>query len=126
MGNIIGSALVYAFLFALCFYVVRSWRRWFRAEVKLKAPRWRTGIALFGFLSASTSLLIIIALAVHALITGGFPYYHPVLILAFRLGFLTATCGVLAAFIGTGQLEIPTIVSSLLCLLLWLAEAAAQ
>jgi hypothetical protein len=46
--------------------------------------------------------------------------------LAFRFGVLTALCGLMAAFIGTGQLEVPTIVSSLLCLLIWFVEAMAQ
>jgi hypothetical protein len=63
---------------------------------------------------------------VHALITGGFPYCSPPLMLAFRIGFLTALCGVVAALIGKRQLEAPTIVSSLLCLLIRFVEAMAQ
>jgi hypothetical protein len=46
--------------------------------------------------------------------------------LAFRVGLLTALCGVLAALIGKGRLEVPTIISSLLCLLIWFVEAIAQ
>jgi len=70
--------------------------------------------------------MVIVALGIHALITGGLPYYSPPLMLAFRVGFLTALCGVVAALIGTGQLEVPTIVSSVLCLLIWFLEAMAQ
>jgi hypothetical protein len=46
--------------------------------------------------------------------------------MAFRVGFLTALCGLPAAMIGTGQLEVPTIISSLLCLLIWFVAAIAQ
>jgi uncharacterized membrane protein YqaE (UPF0057 family) len=46
--------------------------------------------------------------------------------LAFRVGFLTALCGVVGVLIGKGQLEVPTIVSSLLCLLIWFLEAVTQ
>ena len=46
--------------------------------------------------------------------------------LAFRVGFLTALCGVVGALIGKGHLEVPTIVSSLLCLLIWILEAGTQ
>ena len=116
----------YGLLIALCAYVVRSWLRWSRAEVKLSPPRWRSGIATIGFGASTASLTLIVALCVHALITGGFPYYSPPLMLAFRVGFLTALCGVVASLIGKGQLEVPTIVSSLLCLLIWFAEGIAQ
>ena len=126
MGNVIASAIVYGLLALFCLYVVRSWRHWYRSKSGFPKTSWRTCIAFLGFVSASVSLFTIIALAVHALLTGGFPYYSPPLIFAFRLGFLTALCGVLAALIGTGPLEIPTIVSSLMCLVIWLAEAAAQ
>jgi len=46
--------------------------------------------------------------------------------LAFRVGFLTALCGAVAALVGKGHLEVPTIVSSLVCLLIWFVEAMAQ
>ena len=126
MGNMVGSMVVYGLLIALCAYVVRTWVRWVLAEVKLSPPRWRSGIATIGFGASTASLTVIVALGVHALITGGFPYYSPPLMLAFRVGLLTALCGVVAAFIGKGQLEVPTIVSSLFCLLIWFVEAMAQ
>jgi hypothetical protein len=121
-----GSVVVYGLLIVLCAYVVRTWLRWSRAEVKLSPPRWRSGIATIGFGASTASLTLVVALGVHALITGGLPYYSPPLMLGFRVGFLTALCGVLAALIGKGQLEVPTIVSSLLCLLIWFVEAIAQ
>ena len=126
LADIIGRVVVWGLLIAFCYYVVRSWVRWSRTEVKLTPPRWRSAVTTTGFAAASISLAVIIALGAHAIFTGGLPYYHPILMLAFRIGFLTALIGVLAALIGKGQLEKPTIISSLLCLLIWFAEALAQ
>jgi hypothetical protein len=47
-------------------------------------------------------------------------------VIAFRIGFLTALFGALSALIGKGQLEKPTIISSLHCILIWFVEALAQ
>lgn len=126
LGDILGRIIVWGLLLTFCVYVVRNWIRWSRSEVKLTAPRWRSGVTIIGFAGASISLGVIIAVGTHAIFTGGLPYYHPILMLAFRIGFLTALIGVLAALIGKGQLEKPTIISSLLCLLIWFAEALAQ
>jgi hypothetical protein len=126
IAAIIGYVIVWALLIAFCVYVVRSWVRWFRAAVKLTPPRWRSAVTTVGFGASTVSLTVIVMLGVHAFITGGLPYYSPPLMMAFRVGFLTALCGVLAALIGKGQLEVPTIISSLLCLLIWFVEAIAQ
>jgi hypothetical protein len=126
LGDILGRIIVWGLLIAFCSYVVRSWFRWSRSEVKLTAPRWRSGVTTVGFAASSISLTVIIALGAHAIFTGGLPYDHPLLMVAFRIGFLTALVGVLAALIGKGQLEKPTIISSLLCLLIWFVEAMAQ
>jgi hypothetical protein len=67
-----------------------------------------------------------LVLGVHAMVTGGFPYYHPTLMLAMAIGLLTAIFGVLAAIAGKGPLEIPTIICSTLCLLIWFGSAIAQ
>jgi hypothetical protein len=126
MAAILSGIVVWVPLIAFCVFVVRTWLRWSRAEVKLSPPRWRSGVTTIGFGASTASLTLIVALGIHALITGGFPYYSPPLMLAFRIGFLTALSGVVAALIGTGQLEGPTFVSSLLCLLIWFVEAVAQ
>jgi hypothetical protein len=121
-----GGLFVYAMLIGLCVYVVNAWLRWSDVRREIKSPKSRIAVTTIGFGSSSFSLAVIIALAIHALLTGGFHYYHPVLILAFRAGFLTALCGTLTALVGTGELEIPTIITSLLCLLIWFVEAMAQ
>jgi hypothetical protein len=129
MGNVLASVLVYVFILILSFYVAATWMRWFRNRTKpteSRWSRWRRAITVLGFAVTSVSLLLINTLAVHASITGGLPYYHPILLLAFRVGFLSALLGMLAAFVGTGQLENPTIAVSGLSLLIWFVEGIAQ
>src|SRR5258708_30738382 len=74
MGNMIASTIVYASLIALCSYVARTWLRWLRTEVKLPEPRWRSGVTVFGFALTTTSLLVIVVLALPAFITAWLPY----------------------------------------------------
>ena len=107
IAAILGGIVIWGLLIAFCVYIVRTWLRWSRAEVKLSPPRWRSGITTIGFGASTASLTLIVALGLHAFITGGLPYYSPPLMLAFRVGFLTALCGVVAALIGKGQLEVP-------------------
>jgi len=45
---------------------------------------------------------------------------------AMGIGILTALAGMVAAFIGAGQLENPTIAVLGLCLLIWFVEGVAQ
>lgn len=115
--------LVYAFLVVLSLYVTRTWLRWRRINAKPVGPRWKSRLAVSGFLLSTTSLVLIVALGVHAFTTGGFAYNDPMLLLAFRIGYLTALLGMVAALVGAGQLEVPTIVCSVLCLLIWFGES---
>jgi hypothetical protein len=48
-----------AFLLTLCFYVGRTWLRWFRVETKLVPPKWRSGVTMFGFSACTVSLTTI-------------------------------------------------------------------
>src|ERR1043166_1386890 len=113
-------------LLAFAAYVLWAWIGWLQADEKFVDPRWRSWVTVIGFGAATTSVLIIVLLATHALLTGGFPYYHPVLMGGMTIGFLSALLGVLCALIGKGKLEIPTIVCSVLCLLILFVEAIAQ
>jgi hypothetical protein len=126
IGDIFGRAILWGLLAGFCFYVVRSWYRWARGEVRLSPPLWRSAITTLGFVASTVSLIVIVTLGIHALLTGGFPYYSRPLLLSFRVGFLTALCGMLAGLIGTGPLERPTILSSLICLMIWFITGLAQ
>jgi hypothetical protein len=123
---VVASLLVYTFLIGLALYVAKTWVRWVSSGATLTEPRWRSLAATIGLAASTFSLSLIIALAIHAVITGGFPYYSRPLMTAFRVGFLTALTGVLGALIGKGSLEVPAIISSILCLLIWFVEAVAQ
>jgi hypothetical protein len=126
IGNVIGTIICDAFLAALSFYVARTWMRWSRNDPRPARPQWRSGITAVGFAASTVSLAVIVSLAIHALITGGLRYYHPVLLFAARFGFVAALLGIVAALIGSGQLEVPTIVCSGLCLLIWFVEGVAS
>jgi hypothetical protein len=115
-----------AFFLAMGIYVAGTWVRWFRSDARVVEPRWRAWMTVVGFALSNVSLLLIVLLSVHAAVTGGFPYYHPTLMLAFLIGFVTALAAIIAAIIGTGQLENPTFFCSVFCLLIWFASALAQ
>jgi hypothetical protein len=112
-------------LIALSGYVARSWVVWFRQP---KAPKsnWRSLLLLAGMAAASVSLMLVVGLFINALVTGGFPFYHPILIRVLRIGSLTAICGLGGALAGKGKQRISTAACSIFCLLVWLTEAEAQ
>ena len=102
------------------------WLRWGRSPGKIAEPHWRGGLAVFGFAASTISLLSAVGLWIHALFTGGFPFYHPILLFAIRVGFWTALMAFVAGIGGKGQLRLPTLTCSVVCLLVWFSEAMAQ
>ncbi len=128
-------ALPVGFLSSLCFgllivsgagFAAMRWSRWMRNHVNPVVPQWRGALAFAGFLLATLSLLAAIGLWFHALFTGGFPFYHPVLLFWLRIGFWAAVMGFAFGLLGKGQLRKPTIVCSIVCFVVWLSEAMAQ
>ena len=106
-----------AFLLALCFYVGRTWLRWFRAQPRLVSPKWRSVVTTIGFSACTVSLVTILLLMLYATLTSGLTPYHPISVLAFRTIFVTSMVAIVAGIVGKGSLETPTFVRSLLCLL---------
>jgi hypothetical protein len=106
-----------AFLLALCFYVGRTWLRWFLAEPRLVSPKWRSGVTTFGFSACTISLVTILLLMVYATVSSSLTPYHPISLLADRIIFATSLLAIVAGIVGKGPLETPTFVCSLLCLL---------
>jgi hypothetical protein len=106
-----------AFLLALCFYVGRTWLRWFRVEAKLVPPKWRSAVTTFGFAASTISLITILLLMVYATVSSSLTPYHPISLLAYRIIFATSLLAIVAGITGKGPLETPTFVCSLLCLL---------
>jgi hypothetical protein len=92
----------------------------------LSRLNWRAAALLAGILFATISLTLNVFLYVHAMYTGGYPYYHPVELMCIRLGTLTALLGIVAAIVGKGRGRIPLPVISVLNLVMWFAAGMAQ
>jgi len=102
-------------LFAVCFYVARSWFRWLRSEVKLVEPIWRSGSAVFGFLASSISLMGIVSLILYGLLAHGFPPHEFIVL---RSLLAAAVLGIVGALAGKGPLEIPAAICSIFSLVI--------
>ena len=116
------KAVHFAFdlLFAgFCIYVCLSWFRCLRVMPKgsLSAQR-LVGAAAFA--SATISVGLWGFLLVHALITRGYPFYHPVEMLCIRLGMLLGLVGLVGAYLAQGELRRPATITSSVVILLWL------
>ena len=114
------------FFLPLCFYVVRTWVRWFRSGIKLVEPKWRSTIALTGFAASTLSLAMIIGLIVYEGVGTWLPPDHPMIMLTLRTIFVSALYGIVAALAGTGPLGFPTAVCSVFCILCFLLQAIAR
>jgi hypothetical protein len=106
-------------------YVVWGWVGWLRSSEKV-SPQWRAIIAVAGLCFATVSTVLSIFLYVHAVVTGGYPLFHPIEIFCIRLGSLTAFIGLMSAIVGKGKIRIHVAVISILNLLLWFMDAMAQ
>ena len=113
------------FFLLLCAYVVCQWARWFRSKEQV-TPKWRKAATLAGFCLATFSTVLSVFLFVHASFTGGYPYYHPVEMFCIGFGFLSSFLGLAGSAVGKGKLGPHVAVISVLNMLLWFVDAAAQ
>jgi hypothetical protein len=121
-----GIVIFYILLPACYLYLVWAWVRWARLTARFPPPRWRSLLAFIAFLLSSGSALWSIVLIVHARITGGFPFYHPVLLASIRFGLLASLASMVLGALGKGIVRVPAILGAAVMLLVWLGEAAAQ
>jgi hypothetical protein len=91
-----------AFLLALCFYIGRTWVRWFRAEPRLVPPKWRSGVTTFGFSACTVSLATILSLMVYATVSSSLTPYQHISLLAYRIIFTTSMLAIVAGIVGKG------------------------
>jgi hypothetical protein len=63
---------------------------------------------------------------IHATVTGGYAFYHPVELFCIRVGSLTALLGLAARLTGRGKVRLAVTVISTLNLLLWFMDAVWQ
>jgi hypothetical protein len=108
-----------------CSFLVWCWVAWSKSKPKV-LQNWRAAALLVGLLCATLSTTLDVYLYVHALYTGGYPFYHPLELMCIRWGSLTALLGIVAAILGKGRGRIPLAVISVLNLLLWFADGMAQ
>jgi hypothetical protein len=106
-------------------YVVWSWVRWLRADQR-NIPQWRAVVASVGLFCATVSTVLSAFLFIHAVITGGYTFYHPVELFCIRAGSVTALFGIVAALAGKGNVDGHVAVISTLNLLLWFIDAMSQ
>jgi hypothetical protein len=79
--------------------------------------RWRSGVTVIGFAACTVSLVTILLLMFYATVRSSLTPYHPILVLADRTIFVTSLLAIVAGIVGRGPLETPTLVCSVLCLL---------
>jgi hypothetical protein len=91
----------FVFTILYCGLLLWCWAAWFRTKPKVQ--EWRTAVLLVGFLCTTLSVVLNVYLYVHALYTGGYPFYHPVELMCIRWGSLTALLGIVAASVGKGR-----------------------
>jgi hypothetical protein len=106
-------------------YVVWIWVGWVTSTERY-TPKWRAATAVAGLCFATISTVLSAFLFIHATITGGYPFYHPVELFCIRLGSLTALLGLVAAIAGKGRLRLHVAAISILNLLVWFSDAMAQ
>jgi hypothetical protein len=91
------------FLF-LCGYLVWTWTTWFKSSDKAN-PRWRAIALAAGLFFATVSTVLDAFLFIHAAVTGGYRFYHPVELFCIRARGLTALLGLVAALTGRGRVR---------------------
>ena len=115
----------FIFFLLYCGSLIWCWAWWLKSKPK-DLQNWRAAVLLAGLVCASVSVTLNVYLYVHALYTGGYPFYHPVELRCIRWGSLTALLGILAGILGKGRGRIHLAVISVLNSVLWFADAMAQ
>jgi len=97
MGDFLSQAVFVLFVIAIYFMLPSvmawGWVRW----AKCKEHRTVFSVlSLTGFALASSSGLLVIALALYANLRGGFPFYDPLLLRFYRWGVLLSAAAIVA------------------------------
>lgn len=115
----------FIFFLLYCGFLIWCWAWWFKSKPRV-FQTWRPAALFLGLICATLSVTLNVYLYVHALYTGGYPFYHRVELMCIRWGTLAALLGIVAAIVGKGQGRIYLAVISVLNLVLWFMDAMAQ
>jgi len=123
LARLIAPLLGFALPLLILAWAIERWRR---AERRFESPVWRSYFATGAFGLGALSFLLWIAVAIWARARGGFPYYDPILLRCYSLGFLSGAVGFLASLPGKGKLRWPGCFLSFLMAVLWVLAAEAE
>jgi hypothetical protein len=115
---------LFFFLLFWC-YVVWTWATWLKSREKVN-PRWKVIVVVAGLCCATASTALDAFLYIHAVVKGGYPFYHPVELFCIRFGGLTAILAIISAMAGTGRLRLHVAIISITNFLLWFMDAMFQ
>ena len=105
-------------------YVVWAWTLYFRPSDNAN-PRSRATIVA-GLCCATVSTALDVYLYVHAVLTGGYPLFHPIELFCIRVGGLAAILGLVIALRKWNKLSGHVAIISFLNLLMWFMDAMSQ
>jgi hypothetical protein len=105
-------------------YLLWNWVGWLKSGLQI--PKRRTIMNGLGLSFVTISSILATFLYIHAVITGGYPFYDPIEMRCMGIGTLTALAGLAAGIGGKGKLRISVAVISTLNLFLWFIDAVAQ
>ena len=100
--------------------------RWVHSKPMFELPHWRSYTAFAAFSLGGTSVLLWVFLFAWSLVRGGFPFYDPILLSAYRWGLLLSLAGLVISFPGKGKLRWPACGLSSLMLFLWFMAAEGE
>jgi len=100
------------FFLSLAGYVIWTWVSFLKSSHEGNS-RWGTTFAIAGLCCASISTVLDEFLYIHATLTGGYPFYHPVELFCIRLGMLTAVLGIVSTVVGTGRVRLHVAIISI-------------
>ena len=112
------------FFLSLTGYVVWAWTLYFRPSDNAN-PRSRATIVA-GLCCATVSTALDVYLYVHAVLTGGYPLFHPIELFCIRVGGLAAILGLVIALRKWNKLSGHVAIISFLNLLMWFMDAMSQ
>jgi hypothetical protein len=99
---------------------------WWRSSPKFESPKWRSYLGFGAFSLAGISTLLFPFLAIWARVRGGFPFYDPVLLRCYGLGFMLGVGGFLLSLPGKGKVRWPACAISFAMMFIWLMAASAE